>query len=76
MRIKVTSGASEVELPGVGTIEPGKWYDITEAQENLFELLHGYPLKDAHSKGHLEVDTKQPAQSKTKAEAKQEEVVT
>jgi hypothetical protein len=48
MKVKLNASTSEpVHVPGIGSMIPGEWMELSEKQIARFESIQGIPLKKA-----------------------------
>jgi len=47
MKIKITSGTSEVGVAGLGMVKTNEWVTITKEQEAAFERHHGRSVRES-----------------------------
>ena len=64
-KVKVTSGAPQVAVPGLGVLETGTWVEISKAQEATYERVTGKSLLESRAKNF---EVKQETKKTTKKE--------
>ena len=47
MKIKVKSGTPVVSVPGLGLVETNIWYEVTKAEQEAFERIHGRTVEES-----------------------------